>query len=60
MTGKAKQKITADYVLDIYLESKKKKDKEATILLNAAKELSKHLNEWLVVPEEIPKLKKKS
>jgi len=60
MTGKAKQKITADYVLDIYLESKKKKDKEATILLNAAKELSKHLNEWLVVPEEIAKLKKKS
>ena len=60
MTGKAKQKITADYVLDIYLESKKKKDIEATILLNAAKELSKHLNEWLVVPEEIAKLKKKS
>jgi hypothetical protein len=28
--------------------------------LNAAKELSKHLNEWLVVPEEIAKLKKKS
>jgi hypothetical protein len=60
MTGKAKQKITADYVLDVYAESKKKKGKEATVLLNAAKELSKHLNEWLVVPEEIAKLKKKS
>jgi len=60
MTGKAKQKITADYVLDVYEESKRKKGKEAAILLNAAKELSKHLNEWLVIPEEIAKLKKKS
>jgi len=59
MTGKIKQKITADYVLDVYAEYKKKKGKEAAILLDTAKMLSKHLNEWLVVPEEISKLKKK-
>lgn len=59
MTGKAKQKITADYVLDVYEESKKKKGKESAVLLNAAIELSKHLNDWLVVPDEIAKLKRK-
>ena len=33
MTGKTKQKITADYVLDLYLESKKKKGKDAQTLI---------------------------
>lgn len=60
MTGKTKQKITADYILDVYAESKRRKGKDAAMLLNAAKELSKHLNDWLVVPEEIAKFKKVS
>jgi len=60
MTGKIKQKITADYVLDLYLESKCRRGKEAATLLNAACTLSQHLNEWLIVPEEICKLKRKS
>lgn len=60
MTAKVKQKITADYVLDIYLESKGKTGKESAVLLNAARTLSQHLNEWLVVPEEVSKIKKKS
>lgn len=60
MTAKVKQKITADYVLDIYLESKTRKGKESAVLLNAARTLSQHLNEWLVVPEEVAKIKKKS
>lgn len=59
MMAKVKQKITADYVLDVYLESKGKKGKESAILLNAARTLSQHLNEWLVVPEEVAKIKKK-
>lgn len=59
MTGKLKQRITADYILDVYEEYKRKKGKEAAVLLDAAKMLSKHLNEWLVVPEEISKIKKK-
>lgn len=58
-TGQVKQKVTADYVLDVYLESKRKKGQESTDLLNAAKMLSKHLNEWLVIPSNI-KVKKKS
>lgn len=58
MTGKTKQKITADYVLDLYLESKKKKGKDAQTLYLAVIELSKHLNEWLVIPDEISKIKK--
>jgi len=60
MMGKAKQKITADYILDLYQESKKRKGKEGTMLLQAVIELSKHLNEWLVVPEEITKYNKKA
>jgi hypothetical protein len=60
MTAKVKQKITADYVLDLYLESKSRKGKESSVLFNAACTLSQHLNEWLVVPEEICKIKKKS
>lgn len=59
MTGKIKQKITADYVLDLYLESKTHKGKDSSTLYNAACTLSQHLNEWLVVPEEICKLKRK-
>ena len=44
MTGKAKQKITADYVLDIYLESKKKKGKEATTRIrNQSKQIAELL-----------------
>jgi len=58
MTAKVKQKITADYVLDLYLESKSRKGRDATTLYNAACKLSQHLNEWLVVPEEICKIKK--
>lgn len=59
MIAKVKQKITADYVLDVYLESKNKKGKESAVLLNAARTLSQHLNEWLVVPEEVYKIRKK-
>ena len=57
--SKPKTKITADFVLDIYEQSKKKKGKEAQDLLQAAISLSKHLNEWLVVPSNIG-IKKKS
>lgn len=56
--GKIKQKITADYILDIYEQSKKAKGVEASNLLAVAKTLSQHLNEWLVA-EDIPALKKK-
>lgn len=56
--GKIKQKITADYILDIYEQSKRAKGAEASNLLTIAKTLSKHLNEWLVA-EEIPSTKKK-
>lgn len=55
MKGKVKQRITADFVIDLYQESKKKKGKEAEHLLNVAKQLSAHLNEILVVPEDIIK-----
>lgn len=58
--GQIKQKVTADYVLDVYEESKRKKGQEATDLLNAAKMLAKHLNEWLVIPSSIKIKKKKS
>lgn len=51
--GQIKQKITADYVLDVYLLSKTKKGKERDELLLMAKTLSKHLNEYLVVPKKI-------
>lgn len=57
MTGKTKTKITADFVLDIYEQSKKKKGKESSELLQTAISLSKHLNEWLVVPESYTKKK---
>jgi len=60
MTGKVKQKITADYILDVYQEYKKLKGKDAQTLYQAVVALSKHLNEWLVVPDEIAKYKKKS
>ena len=56
--GKVRQKITADYILDIYEQSKRSKGAEASNLLAIAKTLSKHLNEWLV-SEEIPRIKKK-
>ena len=51
--GQIKQKITADYVLDVYLLSKSKTGKEKEDLLIMAKTLSKHLNEYLVVPKSI-------
>lgn len=56
-TGKTKTKITADFVLDVYEQSKKKKGKEAQKLLQTAISLSKHLNEWLVVPDNVSKKK---
>ena len=59
MNGKVKQRITADYILDIYAESKRKKGKEAADLLALAKKLSTHLNEILVIPENTPKFKQK-
>jgi len=59
-SGKAKQKVTADYVLDVYEESKRKTGREAAELLNAAKLLARHLNEWLVIPDNIKLKKKKS
>ena len=55
MTGKTKTKITADFVLDIYEQSKKKKGKEASELLQTAISLSKHLHEWIVVPDNCTK-----
>lgn len=51
--GQIKQKITADYVLDVYLLSKTKSGKEKEELLVMAKTLSKHLNEYLVVPKNL-------
>lgn len=57
-TGKVKTKITADFILDIYERSKKSKGKTSEELLQTAKTLCKHLNEWLVVSDSI--LKKKS
>lgn len=59
-SGQLKQKVTADYVLDLYEESKRKKGQEAADLLNAAKMLAQHLNEWLVIPSHIKVKKKKS
>lgn len=53
--GKAKTKITADFVLDIYEKSKKTKGKASEELLQTAKTLSKHLNEWLVVSNNLKK-----
>jgi len=53
--GKAKTKITADFVLDIYEKSKKTKGKASEELLQTAKTLSKHLNEWLVVSNSLKK-----
>jgi len=53
--GKAKTKITADFVLDIYEKSKKVKGKASEELLQTAKTLSKHLNEWLVVSNSLKK-----
>jgi len=55
--GKVKTKITADFILDIYEKSKKAKGRAAEELLQTAKTLTKHLNEWLVVADN---LKKKS
>lgn len=57
ITGKTKTRITADFVLDVYEQSKKKKGKEAQDLLQTAITLSKHLNEWLVVPDNVAKKK---
>ena len=56
--GQLKQKVTADYILDLYQESKLRTGKEAEKILNAVKMLSRHLNEWLVIPEDI-KIRKK-
>ena len=56
--GQIKQKITADYVLDVYLLSKKKIGKERDELLLMAKTLSQHLNEYLVVPKNIQSKKR--
>jgi len=56
VTGKTKQKITADLVLDYYEKSKKYKGEKKELYYKAAVELSKHLGEWLVVRD----LEKKS
>jgi hypothetical protein len=56
-TGKAKTKITADFVLDVYERSKRAKGKAAADLLQTTITLSKHLNEWLVISDVL--LKKK-
>lgn len=49
--GKIKQKITADLVLEYYEKYKKSKGKEKNLYYQTATELSKHLNEWLIIPE---------
>lgn len=49
--GKIKQKITADLVLDYYEKSKKFKGDKGLVYYKTAVELSKHLHEWLVVPD---------
>ena len=51
MTGKTKQKITADLVLDYYEKSKKFKGEKKELYYKTAVELSKHLGEWLVVKD---------
>ena len=51
MTGKTKQKITADLVLDFYEKSKAFKGDKKELYYKTAVELSKHLGEWLVVPD---------
>lgn len=51
MTGKTKQKITAELVLDYYERSKKAKGDKKQLLYQTAVELSKHLHEWLVIKD---------
>lgn len=51
MTDKTKQKITADLVLEYYDKSKKSRGDKKDFYLKTAIELSKHLNEWLVIPD---------
>ena len=53
--AKAKTKITADFILDIYERSKKSKGRASEELLQTAKTLTKHLNEWLVVSDSLKK-----
>jgi len=51
VTDKTKQKITADLVLEYYDKSKKSRGDKKDFYLKTAIELSKHLNEWLVIPD---------
>lgn len=51
ITGKTKQKITADLILDYYEKSKKASGDKKLLLYKTAVELSKHLHEWLVIKD---------
>ena len=51
INSKIKQKITADLVLEYYDKSKKSKGDKKDFYYKTAVELSKHLHEWLVIPD---------
>lgn len=42
------QKITADFILELYDKSKKLRGKNRQAMLQVAEKLSKHVGEWLV------------
>lgn len=50
--GSIKQKITADYILDMYAHAQRKKGAEKEELMKFVRTLSTHLNEFLVVDEK--------
>lgn len=49
--GKVEQKITADYILDLYDKAKKLKDKNKKVkLMKKIKLLSNHVGEYIIKP----------
>jgi hypothetical protein len=49
---KIEQKITADFILDLYEKAKKLKSKDKKVkLMSQMKILSRHLGEYLVKPD---------
>ena len=47
-TGTVKQKITADFILDLYEEAKKKRGKNREAMMDLLKILSKNLGSYVV------------
>lgn len=49
--GKVKQKITADFILDLYDKAKKLKSKEKKLeLMKQIRKLTNHIGEYIVKP----------